>query len=310
MTTEAPGGAMAAKSARPLDASDLVLVMDGRLTPARAAEGDFFIGRDVPSADIHLDHPAISRLHARLEPGTRWRIIDFESRNGIYIDGRRVREATITDGMSVAFGAPEGPTVIFRYGTDALDNLGRLGRAVARRIADLGLSRRDVRLQANIDASTMDDLLNGRYWPDSAIRRAIDNALAWPPGSLAAICDGAAPEDVTDVITPAVRHSLLLDSAALRLESIAADLVDLPAATDPGYQAQASLLQRQIQQFDSSLSAHAHNARSEFAQLLQRIAQIYGRRLPAPDVEIPAPAMGNTSPAPPQAPLRSQEHEA
>lgn len=94
---------MAATSARPLDASDLVLVMDGRLTPARAADGDFFIGRDVPSADIHLDHPAISRLHARLEPGARWRIIDFESRNGIYIDGRRVREATITDGMSVAF---------------------------------------------------------------------------------------------------------------------------------------------------------------------------------------------------------------
>ncbi|WP_131809249.1 FHA domain-containing protein [Mycolicibacterium setense] len=310
MTTEAAGGAMAATSSRTPDASDLVLVMDGRLTPARAGDGDFYIGREVPSADIQLDHPAISRLHARLEPGARWRIIDFESRNGIYIDGRRVREATVTDGMSVAFGAPEGPKIMFRYGTDALDNIGRLGRAVARRIADLGLSRRAVRLQANIDASTMDDLLNGRYWPDSAIRRALDNALSWPPGSLAAICDGAAPEDVTDVITPAIRHSLLLDSAALRLESIAADLVNLPAATDPGYQAQASLLQRQIQHFDSSLSAQAHHARSEFAQLLQHIARIYGRRLPTPEVEIAITAMGNTPPAAPQAPLRSQEHEA
>ncbi len=295
---------MAAKSARPLDASDLVLVMDGRLTPARAADGDFFIGRDVPSADIHLDHPAISRLHARLEPGARWRIIDFESRNGIYIDGRRVREATITDGMSVAFGR-QRTKVIFRYGTDALDNPGRLGRAVARRIADLGLSRRDVRLQANIDASTMDDLLNGRYWPDSAIRRAIDNALAWPPGSLAAICDGAAPEDVTDVITPAVRHSLLLDSAALRLESIAADLVDLPVATDPGYQAQASCCSVR----SSSSTLRCQPMRTTLGPNLRNCSSASprstGAASPAPDVEIPAPAMGNTSPAPPQAPLRS-----
>lgn len=302
---------MAATSTSALDAPDLVLVVDGRLTPARAADGDFIVGREVPSADIQLDHPAISRLHARLEPGTRWRIIDFESRNGIYIDGRCVREATITDGMSVAFGAPVGaPVITFRYGTDDLDNLSRLGRAVSQRIADLGLSRRIVRVEANLDASTMDDLLNGRYWPQRATRRAIDRALSWPPGSLAAICDGAAPEDVTDVITPAIRRSLLLDSAALRLESIAADLVNLRAATDPAYRAQASLLQRQIEAFDNSLSARAHHARSEFAQLLQRIAHIYGRRLSAADAEDPAPAMRNTPPVAPRAPLRSPEHDA
>ncbi|WKG03619.1 FHA domain-containing protein [Mycolicibacterium sp. HK-90] len=299
----------AAVSSNP-DTPDLVLAVGGRLTLARAADGDLVIGREIRLADVRLDHPAVSRIHARLDPGPRWQIIDFESRNGIYIDGHRVYKATITDGMTVAFGAAEGPTVTFRYGTDVFDKLRRLGRAVSGRIEDLGLSRRDLRLQADVDSSILDDLLGGRYWPSKATRRAIDSALCWPPGSLAAICDGTAPEEITDVITPAIRQSLLLDSAALRLDSIAADLLSLPTSSDPGYRAQSALLQRQIEEFDSSLSAQAPNARSEFAQLLQSIAQIYRRRLSLANAATVGPRLVDTPPSFPRTPLRSHQHDA
>ncbi|MCV7066903.1 FHA domain-containing protein [Mycolicibacterium farcinogenes] len=292
------------------DAPDLVLAVDGRLTLARAADGGVVIGREVRSADVRLDHPAVSRLHARLDPGSRWQIIDFESRNGIYVGGRRVYTATVTDGMTVAFGAAEGPTVTYRYGTDIFDQLRCVGRAVSGRLTELGIARRDLRRQADIDSSAIEDLLGGRYWPSRVTREAIDAALCWPPGSLAAICDGTAPEDITDVITPVIRHRLLVDSAALRLESIAADLLSLPASTDAGYRVQAALLQRQIEKFDTALSDQAPDARSEFAELLGAIAQIYRRRLSLANAKATGSRIGNTSPAFPRTPLRSHQHEA
>lgn len=56
--------------------------------------GETVLGRD-PSAGVHVDHPSVSRRHARLsiEAG-RARLQDLGSRNGTFLDGLRLDEAT------------------------------------------------------------------------------------------------------------------------------------------------------------------------------------------------------------------------
>ncbi len=191
-------------------AADLVVSINGKRVLLRATDGDVLVGRDAPPSGIRLSHPAISRLHARLEPGRQWKILDYDSRNGIYLDGHRVFEATLTEGITIRLGAPDGLIVGFGY---------------------------------------------------------------------------AAQEDTTDVITPAIRHGVPLDSAALALDSIAASLIELPLATDPDFPVRATNLRRRIGDLIAILSAHPDSARSEGVQALLRIALIYARRLPGDEVE-------------------------
>lgn len=95
---------------------DLLVCVDGARVLRRAADGEFIIGRDVPPSHIQIDHPGISRLHVRLLPGARWELVDYDSRNGVYLDGHRIEyETPITDGMTVHLGAHDGIPVTFLY---------------------------------------------------------------------------------------------------------------------------------------------------------------------------------------------------
>ena len=56
------------------------------------------VGR-LPSADLALDWPELSRVHCRLEwRRNRWWATDLESANGIYINGTRQREGELQPG--------------------------------------------------------------------------------------------------------------------------------------------------------------------------------------------------------------------
>lgn len=64
------------------------------------------VGRD-PGNDLTLDHPQISRFHARLEalPDGTLRVTDLNSTNGTFIDGQQLRgSATIAPGATLGFG--------------------------------------------------------------------------------------------------------------------------------------------------------------------------------------------------------------
>ena len=67
-------------------------------------EKPFLIGRH-PGADLHLPDPKVSRRHAlvRWEEGS-WRLTDQGSTNGTLHNGRRVAEATLSDGDEVVVG--------------------------------------------------------------------------------------------------------------------------------------------------------------------------------------------------------------
>ena len=64
------------------------------------------VGHD-PGNDLTLDHPQISRFHARLEtvPDGTLRVTDLNSTNGTFIDGQQLRgSATIAPGATLGFG--------------------------------------------------------------------------------------------------------------------------------------------------------------------------------------------------------------
>ena len=54
--------------------------------------------------DLVLSDPEVSRHHARLAPdGGEWRVVDLGSTNGTWVNGTRVREATVAAGDRIAF---------------------------------------------------------------------------------------------------------------------------------------------------------------------------------------------------------------
>ena len=66
--------------------------------------GDTVIGR-LPGCDVVIDHPSVSRRHAKLTViGGRCKLQDLESRNGTFVDREPVTETELTDGNEVVFG--------------------------------------------------------------------------------------------------------------------------------------------------------------------------------------------------------------
>ena len=68
-------------------------------------EGALLIGRD-PQCDVVIDHAAISWHHARIEVvRNKTQIVDLNSTNGVFVDGRRVNTADIGPTSSVFLGS-------------------------------------------------------------------------------------------------------------------------------------------------------------------------------------------------------------
>jgi pSer/pThr/pTyr-binding forkhead associated (FHA) protein len=65
------------------------------------------VGR-APRADFIVDAPLVSRLHCRLTAGaTEVQVVDLESTNGTYVNGKRVERATLGDGDRLGVGRVE-----------------------------------------------------------------------------------------------------------------------------------------------------------------------------------------------------------
>jgi len=75
----------------------------------RLAGSCYRLGRDA-SAEIVIDHAAVSRRHALLEQrGDQWLLRDQDSTNGLWWRGTRVRELLLHDGDRVRFGPSHLP---------------------------------------------------------------------------------------------------------------------------------------------------------------------------------------------------------
>jgi pSer/pThr/pTyr-binding forkhead associated (FHA) protein len=75
--------------------------------PSNLDRGTISIGRD-PAADIFIDSPDVSRLHAMIRAtGERVELIDARSSNGTYLNGVRVERAVLHFGDVVRVGDEE-----------------------------------------------------------------------------------------------------------------------------------------------------------------------------------------------------------
>jgi ABC-type multidrug transport system ATPase subunit len=93
---------------RVMAAAAAALPRNVSLTTLFAGKGKLVVGR-APDCDVHLNHPMVSRYHARLErqPDGRLHLIDLVSANGTWLNGRPLRgnePVAVTDGVSVGIG--------------------------------------------------------------------------------------------------------------------------------------------------------------------------------------------------------------
>lgn len=124
-----PGSSVPAAAADRREASegsapagtDVLEILEPGFPPRRLVlhPGCYRIGRDA-SAEVPLQHGAVSRRHALLEQrGGRWLLQDQQSTNGLWWRGRRIRQVLLADGDGVRFGPEdqgELPEIRFRGG--------------------------------------------------------------------------------------------------------------------------------------------------------------------------------------------------
>ncbi len=94
--------AVAATAARPAAGTPAKFRADG----GRPIDltGKATIGR-LSDNDIVLDDDTVSGRHARIEPdGQNWKLVDLGSSNGTLVNGKKIKEATLTGGETVSFG--------------------------------------------------------------------------------------------------------------------------------------------------------------------------------------------------------------
>lgn len=73
--------------------------------PVRLQPGTFVLGRDA-TADVTYAVEGVSRKHARLtvEQNGEVRVVDLASRNGTWLNGRRIEDASLRDGDELRIG--------------------------------------------------------------------------------------------------------------------------------------------------------------------------------------------------------------
>jgi transcriptional regulator with XRE-family HTH domain len=254
-------------------APDLTIRCGGRVRHADPAHGELTIGRD-PSSTIHFDFAWMSRTHLRLCPeGDHWVARD-NSRNGMFVDGRRHESVVITDGLTIKLGDADGFAVEFEFGwpEDADDNgegttvvvdpgIARAGAAVARRRRELELTQRGLARDKIINAGALIAFEKGRSWPHESTRAKLEQVLRWPPGSIAGIRQGAPSPDEqrTEVISTSVASPLIAQTINLALKSVDLALTALPDASSPQFHAAATAILADLRNLLAVASDAARN---------------------------------------------------
>ena len=84
-------------------------------------KGENLLGRD-PEARVYVDHPSISRRHARISIDSTSAVLeDLKSRNGTFLDGRRIETPTeIHHGAIIGLGPITLTVVVLSAGASTL----------------------------------------------------------------------------------------------------------------------------------------------------------------------------------------------
>ncbi len=107
VTSAAVAGVEQAEPATPSEIRQATLVVEVNGVRHPLTPPGLSIGRGT-DADLRINDPGVSRLHARIVVGAtpqQLRVEDLGSTNGIVVDGQRVREAPLAQGSRIEIGS-------------------------------------------------------------------------------------------------------------------------------------------------------------------------------------------------------------
>ncbi|HLG20669.1 MAG TPA: FHA domain-containing protein [Bdellovibrionota bacterium] len=78
---------------------------DGKEETFTVTEKNSYIGRVPVVNEIQIDHPSLSRQHARIKQMKKgYAIYDLRSTNGVLVNGRKIKEGELNDGDELRLG--------------------------------------------------------------------------------------------------------------------------------------------------------------------------------------------------------------
>lgn len=275
----------------------IVIVRFGRVDEVlRPGEGPVFIGRELP-AQLRIDDTRISRTHARIEStGAQWVVIDEASTNGVFLNGERVSNVAVTDGMTLHLGHPEGIAVRFSFidpdagtmmatgvmparttddtiaqpekaagppaGAQDGPDVTRAGAAVIARREELGYSARRLSDESGVSVGELEDFECGRTWPPQGTRDKIERALRWPSGTIPLVARGGEipDDDDTGTLSDSVQLEVMLDYAKIALDGMSARIAALPPVDDRDFGVQVAELLAQLRRLHATTANAARSA--------------------------------------------------
>ena len=130
-------------------------------------KGELTVGR-TEGNDLVLNHPSVSRRHARFDPrDEQWWIVDLKSTNGVKVNGNLVAEAQVNPGDKILIGSVQLelkrlPSVNFT-GESMFDNP---SGTVIRRISDFNS-------EFGLDMAELEKPTAPRVSSDAGMREAV-----------------------------------------------------------------------------------------------------------------------------------------
>jgi transcriptional regulator with XRE-family HTH domain len=273
------------------------------------------IGRELP-AHIRIADPRVSRTHMHIEvTELGWTLTDARSTNGTYLDGQPIDRVSITDGLTVHLGDPQGIPVTFTLtpasarasaraesvlrvldagGADNTDcsttdevffeevdaGIAAAGAAVVRRREELGFTQRKLMDDGVIGQSNLVAFERGRRWPRENTRAKLEKALGWGPGHLARLRHAAIdrPEKTTDAMSATVRVSVLVQALELALSGIKARIETLPHPDADSFTDRAGVLLEELGRVHTTATQTVRTAKgSAMAVLLGDVRRTHNK---------------------------------
>jgi hypothetical protein len=284
-----------------------LLVQTGRTSRTlHPGAGVAFIGRATDAA-IRVDDERISWSHVRLEPCAEgWWAIDT-STNGTFVDGVRHSSIPLSAPTTMFLGSPQGISVTLTprspheatmdestsvvgrpdvdedewWGDQTDPGVVHAGRMVAARRSELELTQRGLAKDKIINAGALIAFEKGRSWPRQATRNRLEEALGWPPGTVARLRNegrrgpAGAPvtpapvsEEATEVFTDAVRAPLMAETIELAMHALTAAVANLPDPSDPEFSPRATDVLADLRKLEQLAASVARNAKGSPAVVL------------------------------------------
>ena len=265
------------------------------------ADAPIAIGREFP-AQIQIGDPRISRTHLRVEVHAgRWVAFDH-STNGAFVNGARQQVTSVSDGLTIHLGHPQGIPVAFSFasaparaqtivgpvpeaatdddmewsageGESTDPGIARAGAAVAARRRELDISQRTLAKEKIINAGALISFEKGRSWPRKSTQEKLEQLLGWRPGTIARLRQGQVVEtgstteqsdagERTELLSNTVEAPAMAEVVRVALDSIKSRIEDLPEASDAAFTDGAAGILDELRKLERAAANAARSAKA------------------------------------------------